>query len=43
MSSTGMTRRGYLDDRRRRHCPPGRTKSQCSYSCGFIRGIDSAN
>ncbi|MFP3033931.1 MAG: hypothetical protein ACEY3M_23475 [Wolbachia sp.] len=29
MSSTGMTRRGYLD---KRHCPSGRSKSQCSYS-----------
>ncbi|WP_457923621.1 hypothetical protein [Wolbachia endosymbiont of Muscidifurax uniraptor] len=40
VSSTGMTRRGYLD---KRHCPPGRPKLQCPYSYGFIRGIDSAN
>ncbi|WP_264339542.1 hypothetical protein [Wolbachia endosymbiont (group A) of Cydia splendana] len=40
VSSTGMTRRGYLD---KRHCPPGRPKLQCPYSYGFIRGTDSAN
>ncbi|MFP3027347.1 MAG: hypothetical protein ACEY3L_14340 [Wolbachia sp.] len=40
MSSTGMTRRGYLD---KRYCPSGRPILQCSYSCGFIRGIDPAN
>ncbi|WP_453914369.1 hypothetical protein [Wolbachia pipientis] len=32
-SQTGMTRRWYLD---KRHCPPGRPKLQCSYSCGFL-------
>ncbi|TVS90783.1 hypothetical protein COM43_002035 [Wolbachia pipientis] len=31
VSSTGMTRRGYLD---KKHCPPGRPKLQCSYSYG---------
>ncbi|WP_375604165.1 hypothetical protein NOX90_00600 [Wolbachia endosymbiont of Anurida maritima] len=36
VSSTGMTRRGYLD---KRHCPSGRPKSQRSYSCGYRGGM----
>ncbi|WP_265035603.1 MULTISPECIES: hypothetical protein [unclassified Wolbachia] len=40
MSSTGMTRRGYLD---KRHCPSGRPKSQCSYSYGMNRSMTQGN
>ncbi|WP_341814139.1 MULTISPECIES: hypothetical protein [unclassified Wolbachia] len=36
VSSTGMTRRGYLD---KRHCPSGRPKSQCSYSYALCAGM----